>query len=129
MSRRVLDTSFLISWWHKRHRPQMVPAEARDAARELIELYGTNAIVTPVYVEFICWAHNSHELELFRAFLGEFARIDDGQITRADWSAATSLAERIARDAKPRQLGDCLIRAIATRLHHDVMSLDAAFPR
>ncbi len=88
-----------------------------------------NAIVTPVVVEFVAGARKSRELELFRAFLACFDVIDRGQILPADWQAARRVAERIPRDGKPRQLGDCLIRAIARRLNYEIDTADQTFPR
>jgi hypothetical protein len=34
----------------------------------------------------------------------------------------------VPRNGKPRQLGDCLIRAIAARLKYDVQTVDGSFP-
>jgi predicted nucleic acid-binding protein len=67
---------------------------------------------------------NQETLQLTQAFLSEFRVIDAGTIPRSDWESATRRAKRIPRDGKPRQLGDCLIRAIAERLHYDLETFD-----
>jgi len=45
-----------------------------------------------------------------------------------DWEEAVRLAQRVSRVPVPRDLGDCLIRAIADRLRFQVFSLDESFP-
>ena len=52
-----------------------------------------------------------------------------GNVTTADWQEAIRIARRVPRNRKPRQLGDCLIRAIANRLRYKVETLDADFPK
>ena len=131
MVRRVIDTSVLCSFWHRRlngRRLQDVSLQdARRWAQELIEVHG-DAIVSPVSVEFVAGARKGRELALFRAFLSAFDVIDKGRIPVADWDAAHRLAERVPRDGKPRHLGDCLIRAIAKRLNYEVDTTDQTFP-
>jgi predicted nucleic acid-binding protein len=129
--KKVLDTSVLIRWWkvcRARTRVELTPALVRGWARELIAFYKTDAIVTPVYLEMIAGVTDQEELRLTRAFLGEFRCIDEGHIPQQDWQEALRLAQRVPRDAKPRQLGDCLIRAIANRLKHKVTTHDTSFP-
>lgn len=47
-----------------------------------------------------------------------------------DWKKARQIAERVPRNGKPRQLGDCLIRAIAARLkYYDMQTADDSFSR
>jgi predicted nucleic acid-binding protein len=132
MARRVIDTSVLCSFWHRRSAGRRLndvsTHDVKRWAQELIEVRG-NAIVTPVGIEFLAGARKRRELELFRAFLGCFEIIDNGEISSDDWRAARRLAERIPRDGKPRHLGDCLIRAIARRLKCEVDTSDQAFPR
>jgi predicted nucleic acid-binding protein len=132
MERKALDASVLITHWHSRCVPPLrarQPAEARKWAKELIKLRKSDAIVTPVYLEFICGVTSVHELNLARAYLAEFRLVDDGRILAEDWEDAQRLAARVPRDGTRRQLGDCLIRAIANRLRYDVDTFDAAFPR
>lgn len=92
------------------------------------ELQDVDAIVTPVCLEMIVGTVTKHELELTRAYLDEFDVLDRGDVRPKDWEEARRIAERIPPDGKPRDLGDCLIRAIANRLKRDVLSLDAGFP-
>lgn len=132
MPGRILDTSELIHNWH-RCRRRTSRSEAREAAqewaRELIGLHDSSDIVTPVFIEFIAGVRSKGELDLARAYLAEFEIIDEGRILEEDWEHAKRLAARIPRDGKPRQLGDCLILAIAIRLNCDVRSLDKGFKR
>jgi predicted nucleic acid-binding protein len=128
----ILDTSVLISYWHKRRsakQAEPTPDDVRRWGRELIRLRRTDAIVTPVRLEFFAGAHSRDELDLFKAFLEPFQVVDDGQVTPEDWDRAFKYAERVPKDGKPRQLGDCLIRALAERLRRTVISLDQSFPK
>ena len=85
--------------------------------------------MTPVRIEFLCHATTREILDVYEAFLAEFDVIDEGEVVPEDWSEAVRLARRIPRSGRPRQLGDCLIRAIAKRLRYDVMTNDMDFPR
>ena len=105
------------------------PSDARHWAKQTIELYDTNAIVTPVYVEMVAGVSDKHELELTHAFLAQFDSIDKGKISQADWEEAIRIAQRVPRNRKPRHLGDCLIRALANRLRYKVETLDDDFPK
>jgi predicted nucleic acid-binding protein len=67
-------------------------------------------------------------MKLARAYLGEFEIVDAGRILPADWKVAKQIAHRILRDRSPRQLGDCIIRAICNRLHLEVLTADRRFP-
>jgi predicted nucleic acid-binding protein len=78
---------------------------------------------------FIAGIQSSSEMELARSYLAEFEIVDEGRILEEDWEHAKRLAARVPRDGKPRQLGDCLIRAIAIRLKCEVRSLDTRFQR
>jgi predicted nucleic acid-binding protein len=131
MEKEVLDTSVLIRHWRRCRaamRGPVTPAVVRGWAESLIRQRKTDAIVTPVYVEMLAGATSAEELRLTRAFLEKFRRIDGGRIPEGDWAEAIRLAQRVPRDAKPRQLGDCLIRAIAKRLRYTVFTHDAGFP-
>jgi predicted nucleic acid-binding protein len=125
--RRILDTSVLIRHWHSRAKApleRLTEADAEAGARELAQLRGTNCIVTPVYIEFVAGTASAHELQLARAYLSEFDIVDQGRILDEDWVEARHLAERVPRNRRPRQLGDCLIKAIAQRLNYDVDTFD-----
>ncbi|HMP08501.1 MAG TPA: PIN domain-containing protein [Lacipirellulaceae bacterium] len=129
MARRILDTNILVSYWNKRFHEHKRPCAIEDArgwARELIKTMGSNAIVSPVQIEVLAGTTTHEKLQLTRAFLGEFAVLDEGRISLADWQAARNYAERIPQNAKPRDLGDCLIHALADRLHLEVLSGDVA---
>ena len=53
--------------------------------------------------------------------------VDRQNIPPADCQEAQRLSQRVRRDGKRRQLGDCLIRAIANRLNFDVLTNDEGF--
>ena len=133
MKKFVLDTCVLISWWRrqwrKMKRSQPTPANAMHWARELVAIHNTDAIVTPVYIEMIAGTTSKLELELTQAFLEQFRCIDGGNTLPADWREAIRLSRRIPNNRKARDLGDCLIRAIANRLKHDVETTDQDFVR
>jgi hypothetical protein len=84
----------------------------------------TGSIVTPAYIEFVAGTTSAHELRLARAYLAEFEIVDKGRILDQDWIEARRYAERVPRNGKPRQLGDCVIKAIAKRLNYDVDTFD-----
>ena len=135
MVRRIFDTSILISDWHqnagkrpKRGSKRQFETWGNQRAKELIELHGSDLIATPVAIEFIAGVQSSDELRLARAFLKPFRVMDDGRILSEDWKEAERLAARVPSDGRRRQLGDCLIRAIADRLNCEVLSLDKGFP-
>lgn len=130
MARRILDTSILIRHW-QRHAPSIRNADdAATLADVLAAMYDTRAILTPVSIEFIAGVRTAIELEHVRAYLGRLEIVDGGRILKEDWQTARKLAERVPRDGKPRHLGDCLIRAVASRLkYYEVMTVDASFPR
>ena len=132
MGEKVLDTCKLIRQWKRsRKRPlgDYTTSDAEEWAAELIELYKTNCILTPVYLEFIGGVVDRHEMELARAFLGAFSILDGGDIRPEDWTKARQLAERIPPDARPRGAIDCLIKAITIRLKCILETDDAGMPR
>jgi predicted nucleic acid-binding protein len=123
----VLDTNVLIRHWRRSaHGPleQLTVKQVRKWATELIAIEECDAIVTPVALELICGARTNHEVRLSQAFLDVFRLIDDGKVTEGDWDEAYRLARRIPRGGRPRQLGDCLIQAIAKRLKFRVRTHD-----
>ncbi len=130
--RRFLDTSWLIKHWLDcggRRPADKTTSDAEEWARKLVELRRTNITVTPVVVEFLAGVRSAEELKLARAYLAQLRVIDEGAVLVEDWEKAKRLAERVPRDGKPRQLGDCLIRALAQRLKYDVDTLDRRFAR
>jgi predicted nucleic acid-binding protein len=132
VKRLVLDTSVLLRHWHRsvtRHLERSTMDDASKWARELIAIEETDAIVTPVAIEVICGVRTAQELRLTRAFLDELRVLDGGDVTAADWNEARRLGERIPRDGRPRQLGDCLIQAIARRFKFLVRTFDTGTPR
>ena len=132
MAGRILDTSLLIRHWRNRAVGPLNQWKAADAGEwgdELIELRRADAIVSPVYLEFIAGVRSSHELQLAKAYLAEFRIVDAWNVLAADWVLARRFAERVPKDGKPRQLGDCLIRAVAERLNFDVDRIDLRFTR
>jgi predicted nucleic acid-binding protein len=132
VAKRVLDTNVLINHWIRslggRRLSDVRRAQAVAWANRLRELQGSAVILTPIYVEYICGQRNRHELDLARAYLGRFEIADRGNILRQDWDYARRLAERVPRDGLPRQLGDCLIRALCERLHLEYVTFEIRFP-
>jgi len=132
MARKILDSSVLVSYWRDRAGDSLADwttADARAWANALIELHGTDAIVTPVHLEFVVGALSAHELRLAQAYLGQFRIIDNGRVLPRDWEEALRIGQRVPRTPYRRQLGDCLVRAIANRFHCDVVAFDTRFPR
>jgi predicted nucleic acid-binding protein len=132
MPKRVLDTSVLVTYWRRRRSEipgQPSVADAERWARDLAAIHSQAAIVTPIRCEFLAGTKDSAEQQAAEAFLDQFQNLDDGNIPRQDWDETPRIAKRIPHDRKPRQLGDCLIRAIAKRLKYDVFTLDKGFPK
>ncbi len=123
---RILDTHVLIEHFGLLMKTKRrVPGECTRHANELIELQGTNQIVSPVLIEFLAGA-SREDLECRKAYLKPFTVLDKGNIPAQDWDEAKRFAQwtRIGRE---RKLGDCLIEAIANRLNGDVVSADRDF--
>jgi predicted nucleic acid-binding protein len=120
---RILDTNVLINHWRRLDKSNRSATRVRTHAEELVEIQGTNSIVSPVLVEFLSGTRDSNELELSQVFLETFEVLDKGEIPRQDWDEAKRFAQwnRIGRE---RKLGDCLIQAIAKRLKGDIVSAD-----
>ena len=126
----ILDTSVLVAFWRKCRaglRRELTTAVAQSWARNLMRLYENPAIVTPVSVEFLAGVCDGRELRATQAFLNEIPCADAGSIPKRDWQEAIRVAQRIPRKPHPRQMGDCLIRAIANRLKHQVVTIDRKF--
>jgi hypothetical protein len=131
MKKRILDTSILIAHWRKRRGSSLAGKKTSEAgawAKELVDLYESNAIVTPVYLEMVAGVTGQQELKLTCAYLGQFECVDHGHMLPKDWENAIRLAQRVPKNKKPRNLGDCLIRAIADRLHYEIKTFDKGFP-
>jgi predicted nucleic acid-binding protein len=133
MRRFLLDTSVLITHWGRCRTGKRAAAikefDADSWARRLIEIEDTNAIVTPVMLEYLCGVRDQLELGRARAYLKPFHSVDKGKTLVADWREARRLAERIPKNARPRDFGDCLIKAIASRLNYQVRTFDTGMPR
>ncbi|HUT10885.1 MAG TPA: PIN domain-containing protein [Thermoguttaceae bacterium] len=131
MRKTVFDTSVLIRHWIHcggRSPKNKTLADAESWGRSLVEAHDSNAVLTPVYIEFVAGARSTAELRLAEAYLEQFEIIDNRSILKQDWEEAERLARRVPRSGKPRQLVDCLVRAIANRLNRDVFTLDQTFP-
>lgn len=134
MRQRVLDTNILINHWgYRRTRARRTIAQltvdvAVQWGHELESIRGSNLILTPICIEYLCGRRSPHEMDLAKAFLSAFHVADEGRIFDEDWEQALRIASRIPRDGAYRQLGDCLIRAISRRLRLDVDTDDARFP-
>lgn len=132
MRRCILDSCKLIKQWrrcYRRHAGELSDREIVRWAKELIELYETDWIVTPVAVEFLAGFTSRKELKWGERFLSSFHCVDGRNIPPEDWEVAFGLARWVPMDKKSRQLGDCLIQAIARRLKCDVETDDRGFPR
>jgi predicted nucleic acid-binding protein len=127
-SRVVLDTSVLIRHWHRSGPPADEKA-ARSAAEGLVRTQATGLILSVVYLEFVCGIGSRRELLLAEAFLAAFDVADGWEVRESDLREAHRLARRVPRDGRRRQLGDCLLRAMANRLRLSIRTLDSGFPR
>jgi predicted nucleic acid-binding protein len=132
MRRRILDSCKLIKQWqrcYRRHTGKLAERDITRWANELVELYETNWILAPVAVEFLAGFTSRKELEWGERFLRSFYWVDERNIPPEDWDTVYRLVRRIRSDNKTRQLGDCLIRAIARRLKCEIETDDRGFPR
>jgi predicted nucleic acid-binding protein len=130
MAKRIFDTSYLISHWRTFPKTTKRTVEnMRSWSEKLIAQYGSRQIVTPVYIEMVAGVTSSDELKLTRAFLEPFEIVDEGKIPKGDWDEARRMAQRVAPEGGKRQLGDCLVRAIANRFKSDVLTQDKGFPK
>lgn len=125
---RILDTNVLINHWRRFDSKGLkrTAGEMKAHAEELIEIQGTNLIVSPVLIEFLAGATSSDELKLYLAFLQPFKNFDNGDIPPRDWKQSERFAKWV-KDGRRRKLGDCLIKAIAERLNCDVITGDPDF--
>ena len=132
MGREIFDTNKLIKQWRRSKKRPIAEYTRPDVeawAKELIGIYQTNYILTPVYLEFVGGFCQRNELEMGKAFLSHFAVRDEGKITPEDWAEARRLAERIPRESRPRGAIDCLIKALAIRLRCVLLTEDLGMPR
>ena len=132
MRGKIFDTNKLIKQWRRSRKRPLVDytrADAESWARELIGIYQTNSILTPVYLEVVGGVVDRHEMELTKAFLSKFLILDEGRILPEDWTKARQLAERIAPGSRPRGAIDCLIKAIAIRMKCELLTDDGGMPR
>jgi predicted nucleic acid-binding protein len=132
MPQRVFDTSVLIAQWRRHcHAPidQYVAEDVVQWAAKLQQIHRASHVLTPVEIEFVAGVTNRVELRLARVFVDQFKNADEGKVLSEDWVGARKMAERIPRSGRPRQLGDCLIAAIAKRLKLEVITFDGGFPK
>ena len=143
MPKSLLDSNILLE--HFRRMPDKNAKGADDAktwADLLIKNRGTNAIVSPVEIEVLAGTRDPHDLELTEAFLSRFEVVDGQRTLPEDWEMAKRFAKRVVkldrqvprqhrrrdRQDNPgtpaRQLGDCLISAIARRLNYSLITAD-----
>jgi predicted nucleic acid-binding protein len=126
MATRILDTEVLISHYNKMTKSKSVEA-VKAHARQLIKIQETNWILSPVRIEFLCGALSSEEFRLYAAYLEPFDILDRRNIPSRDWSEAERRANWVKDSHKRRKLGDCLIQAIAKRLHAEIVTRDRDF--
>jgi predicted nucleic acid-binding protein len=114
--RRVLDTNVHIYHWGDKSRgfrlSEITVQHARKWAMDLTKIYNSNAILTPIAIEYLCGKGSRREVDIARAYLSHFEIADEGDIHAIDWVLARQISERVPREGGRRQLGDCLIRAI-----------------
>jgi hypothetical protein len=121
MVRRVLDTNILIEDFRGlQPYTEKKAQQASIRAQALIKDKGTKAIVSPVEIEFLGGIRDRHEMALAEAYLAEFHVIDERKTLPQDWEEARRVAKHIGHNAGSRQLGDCLIIAICTRLRYEL---------
>jgi hypothetical protein len=146
MRQRFFDSNKIITAL-RTLGPDSTPAEASRLALKLIEQHDTKAIVSPVEIEVLAGVRHPHDLELTESFLREFEIIDGRKIPPEDWEEAKRIAKRVVkydreiprhrrkrrREQNPktpaRQLGDCLLLAIANRLNYAIITGDQGVPR
>jgi len=132
-SRRVIDTNILINHWRRMSQNSNWDQVTREIvhlwADRLIKMESSNLILTPIGIEFLCGFTYHLEMQFAKDFLLKFQFADGGEIRSEDWSTALSLAERIPKNQKRRQLGDCLIASICKRLRLLISTADINFPR
>jgi predicted nucleic acid-binding protein len=126
MATRILDAEVLISHYNKMTKSKSVEA-VKAHARQLIKIQETNWILSPIRVEFLCGALSSEEFKLYSAYLEPFEVLDKQNIPSRDWSEAERRAQWVKDSWRRRKLGDCLIQAIAKRLHAEVVTRDRDF--
>ena len=123
---KILDTQVLINHFGMLYNTKArTPGAFKSHAEELIEVQGTNQIVSPVLIEFLAGA-NRENLECRKAYLEPFSVLDKGNIPARDWEEAKRIAQWV-RIGRERKLGDCLIEAISIRFNGDIVSSDRDF--
>jgi predicted nucleic acid-binding protein len=126
MATRILDTEVLISHYNRMTKSRSVEA-VKAHARQLIKIQETNWILSPIRIEFLCGARDSHEFKLYSAYLEPFELLDEKNIPPQDWAEAERRAQWVKESGRRRKLGDCLIQAIAKRWHAEVITRDQDF--
>jgi hypothetical protein len=141
MPRRIFDSNKLMTQL-RRLASDAKPLDAERLAEELIDLFKTNAIVTPVEIEVLAGVRDARELELTESFLRRFDVIDKRNIPANVWEDAKRIAKRVVkydrevprsqrkrrREVNPktpaRHLGDCLIMALANHFQCEIVTDD-----
>jgi hypothetical protein len=70
-----------------------------------INIQGTNSILWPIRVEFLCGIRDSDELKLYSAYLEPFEILDKPDVKQQDWSEAEREAQRFKEGGRRKNLG------------------------
>jgi predicted nucleic acid-binding protein len=130
MSKQTFDTNILINHFN-RHRPLDGKSEkdAESWVQILTQDHDTKLILSPVEVEFLCGVVDEHEMRLREAFLRRFEVADDHRTLPEDWKEARRFAKHPGYQPRSRDLGDCLLLAIADRLNLRIITDDKGLKR
>lgn len=126
MRRRVLDTNKLLRLWKGHGLTSKQKADPRaplHAAELWLKRYRHDGILSPVRLEFLGGTHGD-KLKLAEEFLALFPNFDERKVIAADWQEAERLAKRVSPNGAPRGAIDCLLVAIANRLHAEFETED-----
>lgn len=130
MPKRLFDTNILIADFHQiRPFAGKTPGDAEERAKRLIKDREADAILSPVVVEFLCGVLDQHERLLREGYLRPFRVVDELRTLPQDWKEAQRIAKHPGFKPRPRDLGDCLIIAVAGRIHYEVLTYDRGLRR
>ena len=120
-SKRLADTNALIKHFRElRPYDRKTTEQAEEWGRSYAREFNA-VIVAPVEVEFLAGIVDRHEMTLAEAYLRPFSLADRREPVARDWEEARRVAKHVGFQAARRQLCDCLITALADRLHIDVI--------